>query len=687
MTTPGEVGGRPALNESQRRRLLVSCQYVDRLLVDIETILAQAASPSPFGRYRDDLAPAQKTLLRDYLARIRRDLVAVLARHGLQPAGTPVGVAHAVRTTLGFVDIAIEELRPKYMRGYGAVPAELVPELEGLVEELQAVVHQLDATLAERVEADFEARLARLEAEGQDVAVLQTIERIVSRHGLVEFRPALASVLERLEERGLEVAVFGRVSSGKSSLLNFVLGAPVLPVGVTPITTVPTRLVRGDDAEVVVTFADRRVERHPIARLDEFVTERANPGNAKHVARIVVSLPSARLQPGVVLVDTPGLGSLATAAAAETLAYLPRCDLGVLLIDATAPVTAEDVATLERLRQAAIPTTVLLSKADLLSPADLERVRQYVETELAGRLGSPIPIRPISVAPGAAHLAAAWVDDELQRWLDEHARLAERSLRRKIGALKTGVEAALRAGLERATRREARPAADTEAAQKDLREAAAAFEATRLALEPLRSTSVELVREAVAASARAVVDALWRSDRRGEDVSEVIQKAVARVAAGRAEDARRRLEALAEQTAAALRRAARTLELPEPPTDEAGRTVSREIPQVDLQGLRLERPLGRVAWLGRRAAEGWVARAISRRLGSALREALETHGVLVHGWAIAALAKLRRAFEAEAEVYRAHLSGMGRDDRQPADDPDVLARDLEALVRRSTEEP
>ena len=51
------------------------------------------------------------------------------------------------------------------------------------------------------------------------------------------------------------------------------------------------------------------------------------------MTRIVVELPSRGCRDGVVLVDTPGLGSLATSGAAETLAYLPRCDLGVVLID------------------------------------------------------------------------------------------------------------------------------------------------------------------------------------------------------------------------------------------------------------------------------------------------------------------------------------------------------------------
>jgi len=68
-----------------------------------------------------------------------------------------------------------------------------------------------------------------------------------------------------------------------------------------------------------------------------------------------VELPAAGLREGVVYVDTPGLGSLATAGAAETKAYLPRCDLGIVLIDAGSTLTQDDLATIQTLYEAGNP--------------------------------------------------------------------------------------------------------------------------------------------------------------------------------------------------------------------------------------------------------------------------------------------------------------------------------------------
>ena len=69
----------------------------------------------------------------------------------------------------------------------------------------------------------------------------------------------------------------------------------------------------------------------------------------------MLSVPSGRLAKGIVLVDTPGLGSLAMKGAHETLAYLPSCDLAIVLIDAGATSTTEDIGTLRLVHEASIP--------------------------------------------------------------------------------------------------------------------------------------------------------------------------------------------------------------------------------------------------------------------------------------------------------------------------------------------
>jgi hypothetical protein len=57
------------LNELQQHRLVVTCQYVNRLLTELEHAFGEAQSPSPFNRYVNDLVPAEQHLVQDYIAR------------------------------------------------------------------------------------------------------------------------------------------------------------------------------------------------------------------------------------------------------------------------------------------------------------------------------------------------------------------------------------------------------------------------------------------------------------------------------------------------------------------------------------------------------------------------------------------------------------------------------------------
>ncbi len=651
-----EANAAGTLNEHHRRHLLASCRYIDRLLSDIDVIVASADSQSPFARYVNDLPPTLRKLLRDYFVRLRADMLRVLERHDAMPDANRISALHAIRTALGFVDISIEELKPQYMQGYGAVPAALEPELNGLAEELKSVVATLDRALAGGEGRSFETRLARLARDGADIGVLRTLEQTIGEQGLVEFRPALEIVLGRLEEQRFEVAVFGRVSSGKSSLLNHLIGAPVLPVGVTPITAVPTRVVRGDAPGVDVTFADRGPQRTPIDRLPEFVTEAQNPGNTKHVTRLVVTVPASRLPEGVVLVDTPGLGSLATSGAAETLAYLPRCDLGIVLIDAASTLTPEDLDTIRLLLQAAIPVMVVLSKADLLGAADRQRVLAYTADQVSTQLGTAIGVHTVSTLPGHEALLDAWIRDELGPLLAQHQTLAAQSVQRKVGALRAGVAAGLRARLARRRSPDAAAPADTAPIEEALRMAAAAFDDVRHAIDALDTVPSSEADRALRQLGERVAAGLSQSP--DQPAAPVVERALMVIGAERSDALARALSTLSDQVRQTLRTAARSLSLPEPATDDEWTSIMRELPRLDPGPLEIRLHLFGLNALGRRVAAARVTAALRAQAGERIVGALETHGRLLRHWGLRTLGRLRHQFDTQAQIYRVQLGGV-----------------------------
>lgn len=131
------------LNASQRHRLLITCKHIDGLLGSMEETLNTAASKRIFASYIDDIAPQQRKLIEEYIARIREQLLQVLAGQSLAPEEPGISAAHSIHVGLSFIEIAIAELAPRYMRGYGPVSERAATDLQRMIAELQSVVKEL----------------------------------------------------------------------------------------------------------------------------------------------------------------------------------------------------------------------------------------------------------------------------------------------------------------------------------------------------------------------------------------------------------------------------------------------------------------------------------------------------------------------------------------------------------------
>ena len=126
----------------------------------------------------------------------------------------------------------------------------------------------------------------------------------------------LDGLRHRLAAGRFQLAVLGQFKRGKSTLLNALLGADALPTGILPVTAIPTFLQDGPKTRLRVTFTAGRFEEPHASgplmlreRLSAFVSEEGNPHNVLSVSHVEVLLPSELLAHGLVLIDTPGVGS------------------------------------------------------------------------------------------------------------------------------------------------------------------------------------------------------------------------------------------------------------------------------------------------------------------------------------------------------------------------------------------
>jgi GTP-binding protein EngB required for normal cell division len=175
---------------------------------------------------------------------------------------------------------------------------------------------------------------------------------------------------ERLRGGLFYVVCLGEAKRGKSTLVNALLEAPVLPTGIVPITAAVTVVRYGPALAARVRTADSDWTACDPSELVSYVSEERNPGNAKGVTGVEVFVPSALLRSGMCLVDTPGIGSVSLANTEATRAFVPHIDAALIVLGADPPVTGDELALVRDVARSVRHVIVVLTKADRHSEAE-----------------------------------------------------------------------------------------------------------------------------------------------------------------------------------------------------------------------------------------------------------------------------------------------------------------------------
>ena len=208
----------------------------------------------------------------------------------------------------------------------------------------------------------------------------------------------LSLLRDRLKTSRFQLAVLGQFKRGKSTVLNALIGEAVLPVGVIPVTAIPTFISFGKcpALELTLLSGERRSvetpDTHVLAReLTELVSEQRNPENRKGLARVNVAVNAALLGTGLILVDTPGVGSTHQHNTRAAQAILPECDAALYVLSFDPPITETEVDYLRLVREVAGPLIIVINKADLVETSERETVVSFVREVLETQFGFADP--------------------------------------------------------------------------------------------------------------------------------------------------------------------------------------------------------------------------------------------------------------------------------------------------------
>lgn len=222
----------------------------------------------------------------------------------------------------------------------------------------------------------------------------------------------LLSLRSRLEEGRFHLAVLGQFKRGKSTLLNACLGQAILPTSVVPLTAIPTFLEYGPNIRIRVYYQDEKPVKEFVGTsveeaariLQGFVTEEGNPKNRLGVTQVEIAHPSTILQHGVVLIDTPGIGSTFTHNTEATLNFLPQCDAALFVVSADPPLTEVEAEFLKEVKSRTSRLFFIFNKVDYLNPQERDAALTFFKKVIAEKIGvtDDYPIFCVSARRGLA---------------------------------------------------------------------------------------------------------------------------------------------------------------------------------------------------------------------------------------------------------------------------------------------
>ena len=199
----------------------------------------------------------------------------------------------------------------------------------------------------------------------------------------VGLRGKLIGLKDKLSEGRLHLAVLGQMKRGKSSFINALLGAEVLPTGVLPVTATITEIRYGPAPQATIVYARGGLKENvALDTLAEYITEAGNPGNTRQVASVDIAYPSPFLESGIVLIDTPGIGSTLAHNTQTTESYLEKVDAGIVVLSVDPPITEAESLFLRSIKNDIPKLFFLLNKIDIASADEINKISDFLRSEL-----------------------------------------------------------------------------------------------------------------------------------------------------------------------------------------------------------------------------------------------------------------------------------------------------------------
>ena len=237
-----------------------------------------------------------------------------------------------------------------------------------------------------------------MEQRRQVAAQFELLADRLDALGLVGRARSLRQNRRTLERDAFRLMVVGEFKRGKSTPINALLGADVLPMKVAPCTAVITELRWGEEPAARLHFRDtsQPPQDVPVASLRSHLVIGDDDEALPPYRKVEVFWPLPLLQQNVELVDSPGLNEhqIRNDLAME---YLPRADALLVVLSCEQALSASELAFIDGLGKELHHVFFLWNRYDALTtPEDRAELDARSARVLAPRLAATPRIFPLS---------------------------------------------------------------------------------------------------------------------------------------------------------------------------------------------------------------------------------------------------------------------------------------------------
>lgn len=187
------------------------------------------------------------------------------------------------------------------------------------------------------------------------------------------------SDIDNFQNNEFPLVVLGRWNSGKSTLINAILGKDILPSANKEMTSILTKIYYGESEEVILKFDKEEDQVIRIEDLEDYINFRGKK-YSRNLQQIDIKTNNTYLKSGLCILDTPGIGSINDLNNKITFEIIPKANSIILTFSGTDVGGNENLNLVEqvlRLNYNNLYNVIfVVTRSDMLSEKDVIDARE-----------------------------------------------------------------------------------------------------------------------------------------------------------------------------------------------------------------------------------------------------------------------------------------------------------------------